>query len=1277
MIVQSMLSMGFLIFLKIPGTIQEYSVNIMSHMVENRKVILQNDMTQRWASIQEQESVMNQRLEQFLKKKKVTVSQMLASEELKNEFLEDVFPDYMNLVETNLTTGAFFVLTGQNIVEAEDVDGFFLRDSNPLVNPSQYSDLLMERGDKQLSRKNGIPLDTYWTMKFQMHGLGMKENEAFFYQPWNAAIQYPNADIEDLGYWSEPFVLDSSKKDPHDMITYSVPLRYQDTVYGVIGIEASVDYIYDYLPIDELNRNSQSGYAIAIEQEDGSYQAVLGQGVLYQNVIEDSDSFTLKKTDYNDFFKVKDVKSGSQSIYASKYELKLYGSHVPYQNTNWVLIGFNREEDLFGMGRKMYFWMMAALLIGLIFGLISIYIFARRLTSPIQRLKLSIDKGRSGLKEYQKSNILEVDALYDVLEDLVERQKAVENALIEEKELYQVVLETTKDAFFSYDFHNQVMDVINANERNGRYDCAKLGVGLIDLDYVYEDDKDQVREMIENIPDVLNLQFRMKLPESSNYRWFALTGNVICDTEGERWKLVGRYHDIDEQKQKEEEELRKVTIDGVTGFYLYLTGIEKLREARQQQPNGAMYFLKMDNLSELSEQNGLAFGDMILEELGRMLREIAVQDSILIRFNRNSFCIWMPEITKKQAACLIEGFLEEIPKRFDPEIFRIVLHAGIAIVKQKIRNKKAIQMARQAQMAVSEFTKELAYCCYDDISHIQPPVFLQDGENIISPEYGVSTTLVSLAFMLFGKGNNLDGQIYLLLQKMGEYYEAEDVLLIVNHSEFQSFYIEYEWHKKLQDENTEHVITYGEQEWNDFTDRMEQNEYVSWTKEQPLDEDELRLYQAEHTSTGCAFPLYDNGSIMGILTLHNIGNEILQNDRELKNLIKLSRIIQGQINQQRHDLASKAKSDFLSRMSHEIRTPMNGIIGMIEIARHKDQSPEKIQDCLQKIETSSHYLLGLINDILDMSKIESGKMYLESADFSMKALLDTIRELIYPQAAAKSVNFIEDLHLKHEWFEGDQLRISQILINLLGNAVKFTPKHGTVTLTIREEMDCNGSAGIYFEVKDTGIGIVKEDQERIFRSFEQSQSNMISGQTGTGLGLSISSRLIKMMGSSIKLKSEISKGSTFSFTLMLPLGEEQEINLTEMEEKFDGYHVLIVEDNELNAEIAQGILEEYHFNVDLVYNGKEAVTRMKQTEPGTYDLILMDIMMPVMDGLDATRTIRQMEREDCKKIPIIAMSANAFDDDLKKSIECGMNGYLSKPVEVDKMYRLLKEILKS
>ncbi len=516
----------------------------------------------------------------------------------------------------------------------------------------------------------------------------------------------------------------------------------------------------------------------------------------------------------------------------------------------------------------------------------------------------------------------------------------------------------------------------------------------------------------------------------------------------------------------------------------------------------------------------------------------------------------------------------------------------------------------------------------------------------------------------------------LMIRKIGRFYQAYGVVVSVLRADFNSNYLDYQWYKNGEAAG-ESVRKYKEEEKEVFYHWLGKKEVRYFSEEDSA----LKVVQCflgvSPGQNGVVLPMYDSGNYMGNICILGIAPQLLENAEEYQNLAELGRVIQSQLNQQQSDIASKAKSEFLSRMSHEIRTPMNGIIGMTAIALQQDQSKERIIDCLQKIQSSSDYLLGLINDILDMSKIESGKMKLEPFNFNMEEMVGTIKELVMPQVAAKNIDFVQNIELSHRWFIADRMRISQVLINLLGNAVKFTPKKGKIILSVREVKESGEDVLVYFAVKDTGVGIAKEDQERVFRSFEQASGVNPSKQQGTGLGLSISNRLVQMMGSNIELLSEPGEGSTFSFSISLKLGEDMEADLSSEEVSFEGCKVLVVEDNEINAEIAQCLLEERGFAVDCVYNGAEAVERIRTTEPDTYDVILMDIMMPVMDGLDATRSIRGMEREDCHRVPIVAMSANAFDDDLKKSVECGMNGHLSKPVEVDKLYRTLDEVIRN
>ena len=382
--------------------------------------------------------------------------------------------------------------------------------------------------------------------------------------------------------------------------------------------------------------------------------------------------------------------------------------------------------------------------------------------------------------------------------------------------------------------------------------------------------------------------------------------------------------------------------------------------------------------------------------------------------------------------------------------------------------------------------------------------------------------------------------------------------------------------------------------------------------------------------------------------------------------------------------ASQAKSQFLSRMSHEIRTPINAIIGLDSIALHDESISPHTREELEKIGSSARHLLSIINDILDMSRIESGRMELKDEVFAFRDLLDQIGVIVGGQCEDKGLRFTcENPGPVDEYFVGDSLKLKQVIINILGNAVKFTDAPGDITFTT-EQVDTTGDrATLRFTMKDTGIGMDKDYIPRLFDAFSQEDTANTTRFGGSGLGMAITRSIVDMMGGSIEVVSEKGKGTTFTVTVTLGRTSEAEAAKPEPEPcpvpgpEVAGLRLLIAEDQEMNAEVLIDLLELEDISSEWAENGQRALEMFGQNPQGYYDAILMDMRMPVMDGLAATRAIRALDRPDAATIPIIALSANAFEEDVKQCLRAGMNAYLSKPADIDLLKEALREALES
>ena len=381
--------------------------------------------------------------------------------------------------------------------------------------------------------------------------------------------------------------------------------------------------------------------------------------------------------------------------------------------------------------------------------------------------------------------------------------------------------------------------------------------------------------------------------------------------------------------------------------------------------------------------------------------------------------------------------------------------------------------------------------------------------------------------------------------------------------------------------------------------------------------------------------------------------------------------------------ANKAKTDFLSNMSHDIRTPMNAIIGMTSLIRHDAGNKDKVIEYADKIDISSQHLLGIINDVLDMSKIEAGKTVFKYTDFSMPDLIEELNTIFQPQIAERNQTLmVIKENIRHEWVNGDQVHLMQIFSNLLSNAVKYTQEGGKIQFLVEE---CETKSSVYakyrFLVSDNGMGMSADFKDTIFDAFTRAESSMTNKIQGTGLGMAITKNLVEAMGGTIDVESELGQGSCFEVLIDLRIAEDRFVSSAEQVEKDEpagnvlkGMRFLCAEDNELNAEILMELLKIEDAECTICENGKRVLEAFEQSAPGDYDMILMDVQMPVMNGYEATKAIRRSSHELAKTIPIIAMTANAFSEDIQHSLAAGMNAHVSKPVEMKVLEKTIRSI---
>mgnify|MGYP000142942289 FL=1 len=1267
-----------LIFSGIRSNMENAVIGLDSHTVENRKVVLENDMIEQWSSVYKESDSLSSALTKVLSDHQMDMQGFMGSGRVQEEYLETVFYDMVEVLQYNSTSGIFLVLGNDGDTDSEgEYKGFWVRDSDPQTKTASRTDLLMERGSKVLSQNMSISLDTSWHTDFHFQGNGKRDADDFFYQPYITAENYVDSrtSMKNLGYWSKPFILEDFYKDNHKMITYSAPLVYDKTVYGVLGIEVGVNDLTKFFQVKDLDSDLNAGFALVVDHGNGNYEGIAGEGALYDAVSRDGSDFVLEEPVQENLRLVQGAAIGKQQIYGLVSNLELYSRNVPYEDTQWALCGFVTEDSVYGLISDVYERILGAILGSALMAVILVYFLVQYATEPVYHLVESVRGGVKGIHGFQESGIQELDELHKVIENLTDTQMQTENQLLEEKERYRIAVESSQDAFFTYKCKEKLLEIVNSKGNDGVWDCGKHPE-FLDNDSIHPADKAKLVNAVKSSDGVLDVDFRLQ-HANGEFQWVNLSGSITFDENKERSRVVGCIHNVHQHKLLEQAQKRKQIYDSITSFYRLGSGLEVVETLCRDDPEGVLVLLEIQQFSKIDERYGLIFGDIILEQfaglLAKRFQEDGLNGGIYIRAGADQMLVWLPVCTTGPIVRSVQGLEKDFGALTDEKHLSLSLKCGIAVTGSRNSLSEALEQTKTALTAARHGKQEIIF--YEELSTEEKACAVDVAfAEVASLERLKEMTLSSIALNLFDRDGDTSVVLDILALKLQEKYHLTDIVITHFNGEYMVNNLLYCWKTWEKKDGWDGMVHCSEKQYQHFVETQEMQQLL--TSGESIRKEPL-IQPFASGRNDIVFHMTDNGQYSGSIVFQDIDQDVLEKKEECKCLEEISAIIQNRLNLERHDLSAKAKSDFLARMSHEIRTPMNGIIGMTEIALKDGQTEERRIDCLRKIEYSSEYLLGLINDILDMSKIESGKMRLIEEKCNLMEMIQGLRPLLEAKLNENNIQYIADIQLKNHWFMADSLRLNQVLVNLLGNALKYSRPDGHVWLTVRETEEEKGFSNLYFQVRDDGIGIAPEKQQLIFRQFEQADNSENARKQGTGLGLAISRRIVRMMDSDIKLESEPGKGSSFSFNVKLqPVSGEKTTVTSQPEEiSFPGKRILVVEDNELNMEIICTILENYGIKTEQAVNGKEAVRRMEESVPGYYDMIFMDIMMPEMDGLEATRTIRNLDREDCKKIPIYAMSANAFDEDVKRSLASGMNGHLSKPVNLQVLEKTLQKVL--
>jgi signal transduction histidine kinase/CheY-like chemotaxis protein/GGDEF domain-containing protein len=1229
----------------------------------------------------------------------------ISREYLRDRLIEECYPDLIRLEDVADSEAIFFVLSDvpqmPDPVEDHHFPGVFLYDSTHGI--SDEPTLVMLRGKRELAAGYGFLSDLAWTEDFEY--VPTNALAEYMWHPIIAAETHPGLPLEDYVHWTTPFFVYQTSA-LGSLTAVSAPIIIDGQPIGVVGVGYKTSELFD----NALNRSNgvyglvQYGYEFGAAPFDNSSFREISVTPRYSfspgriSYVSSSGSVRLEKNaGYTDIFDAVGLSIDGEPAAAAIADLGVYGQRSPYDNERWAIMAIEDSDSIFTAPRNVTILIASLILVSTLDAII-IAVFASRFFSKgIKKIISVMENAPNGVINAVDSGIFEIDMLGSALKKSSEESRAAEDTLQAERERYYIALRSSNQNFVDYDAAEDILkvDILTGAEIT-KVEFPNFLDGIANLHVIFQDDipiavkffRGQVTSPVE--ARVWSQTTQGKL------LWFQAKPYYIYDDNGKLRRTISSIRDITEEKlletTRENAELR----DGVTGFYRADYAVTAVREFLSADNifSYAVVCVVIDNFSLLAEKFGRFFCDALVFEASSILRKRFDKNAVFIRTYPNECSIIIPDKTDGEAS--FRDFIENAVRTAadgiasivisDEENTQISVSVGIYINDGAKNSAIARQRAEYAEAAaiMRRYGDNIVFWTEveSDYSFTERVDIYGVLESVRTPEEAQASSeggINAFTLNLLEKTTDIRSAVQMLLSRIGTEFGLRRVSVFMFDRGGVVLTRLWQWNEPGCDALEPFTVTVNKAAKSDFDRIMDGTEYII------LDDKAAALprFIADgigilSDNFGAALPLSDSGGVMGVFIVEGLPDTIEAADFGV--LRETVKVLSAFLSKNRSSTESKAKSEFLSKMSHEIRTPMNAIIGMSQIALSDEEISAKQRDYLWKIDFSAKYLLALINDILDMSRIESGKTRSDISEVDFKSILDALDSIIGTQCKQKSVNFVIDIKIPSYRFLSDSLKLNQIFMNLLGNATKFTAPGGTVSFIVTAgEADKDGKTPVTFTVADTGIGIKPERIHRIFEAFEQEDDSTARQYGGTGLGLPIANSYVSMLGGELAVESEVGKGSKFTFTIPVEFIEAENAadgESTETEGRdLTGLRILIAEDDELNMEITKTLLEQQGFLTDCAENGEIAVDMWRSHPENYYALILMDIRMPVMNGFDASRTIRSDNRADAAQIPIIALTANAFEEDKNMSLAACMNGHIIKPIDMRLLLAKIRELL--